>query len=144
MKKQEIKIGKNNFEEKYQQALADYQNLIKRSQQQQLLAIKYANQELVRKLLPLIDDLENAVKHSQEPGIKLVLQNFFNILAEANVTKIEAKAGEKFDPSLHECIEKQPGQDGIILKPVRLGFQLEQRVIRPAQVIVGKEGLKNE
>ncbi|MDP2649362.1 MAG: nucleotide exchange factor GrpE [bacterium] len=125
-------------ENRYKRALADYQNLQKRTVEEKLHWIRNANEELISKLLPVLDTLMLANKHVDDQGLKLSIQQFLDVLKAEDVTKIETKDKE-FNPEVMECVEVKKGNEGKVLDEVRAGYKLNDKVLKPAQVVVGKE-----
>ena len=89
------------------------------------------------RLLPGLDSLLLAEKHTQDEGVKLSIKHFLGILENEGVKKIET-IGKDFDPNLMEAITTQEGENNKVLEEVRSGYMLFETVLRPAQVIVGK------
>lgn len=118
-------------------ALADYQNLEKRVLSEKADIVRYANQELLSKLLPSFDNLYLAEKYIEDEGIKLTVQKLTENLEEVGVKRIKA-LGEAFDPNTMECVEVVEGEKDIVVDEIRPGFKLFDKVIRPAAVKVGK------
>ncbi len=140
MKKNEKKIEEtelSNLENQLKRALADYQNLEKRIAEEKSSWIKAANKNLLLKLLPGLDNLILAEKHTQDEGVKISIKHFLDILEQDGVKEIET-VGKDFDPNLMEAIGTQNGEEGKVLEEVRAGYMLFETVLRPAQVIVGK------
>jgi molecular chaperone GrpE len=129
-----------NLENQLKRALADYQNLEKRIAEEKSSWIKAANKSLLLKLLPGLDSLLLAEKHTQDEGVKISIKHFLDILEQDGVKKIEI-AGKDFDPNLMEAIVTQNGEEGKVIEEVRAGYMLYDSVLRPAQVIVGKRDL---
>lgn len=125
------------FENLYKRALADYQNLEKRVRDDRGEWIKAANRELLSRLLPVLDTLEMANKHIDNQGLKLSVQQFLDALKNEGVDRIET-IGKEFDPHCMECFETVEGKEGKVVEEVRAGFKLYEKVLRPAQVKVGK------
>lgn len=129
----------------WQRAAADFQNLKRRMEQERGEAGRLANVSLVINLLPLLDDLERALRTVDTKlaaltwidGVWLIYRKFQAVLEHAGVKEIEAD-GLAFDPNVHEAISEAPGEEGKIVSVVQKGYQLGDRVIRPAMVIVGK------
>jgi len=96
-----------------------------------------SNKNLLLRLLPGLDSLLLAEKHTQDEGVKLSIKHFIDSLEAEGVKKIET-VGRTFDPNLMEAITTQEGEEGKILEEVRAGYMLYDSVLRPAQVIVGK------
>jgi len=126
-----------NLENQLKRALADYQNLEKRIANEKSSWILASNRNLLLKLLPGLDSLLLAEKHTQDEGVKLSIKHFLDILENEGVKKIET-VGKDFNPNLMEAITTQEGEDGKVLEEVRSGYMLFDSVLRPAQVIVGK------
>lgn len=126
------------LEDKYKRALADYQNLEKRVRDDRISWIKSANRELLLQLLPVLDTLMLAAKHTKDTSVQVSVAQFLDILRTEGVEKI-ATEGEDFDPSTMECVAIEDGKEGQVLDEVRPGFLLHDRLLRPAQVKVGKK-----
>lgn len=125
-----------NLENQLKRALADYQNLEKRIAEEKSSWIKAANKDLLLKLLPGLDSLLLAQKHTQDSGIGLSIKHFLDILEQEGVRKIET-IGRDFDPNLMEAVSTAEGENGKIIEEVRSGYTLFGQVLRPAQVVVG-------
>ena len=103
------------------------------------------NAAFVINLLPLVDDLERALRTVDAKlagltwldGIWLIYRKFQQVLENAGVKEIQAD-GQPFDPNVHEAIQEAPGEDGKVLSVVQRGYMLGDRVIRPAMVVVGR------
>jgi molecular chaperone GrpE len=138
-----------SLEESLLRAKADYQNAQRRSAIQRSEAIRYANAELLRSLLHVIDDFDRSLAASESSdnlealveGVRLVYENFVKALHGHGLEIIEA-LHKPFDPSVHEAVMQQPSADhppGIVLKEISKGYRLGDRVLRPAKVIVSKK-----
>jgi molecular chaperone GrpE len=127
----------SNLENQLKRALADYQNLEKRIASEKSSWILASNKNLLLRLLPGLDSLLLAEKHTQDEGVKLSIKHFLGILENEGVKKIET-IGKDFDPNLMEAITTQEGENNKVLEEVRSGYMLFETVLRPAQVIVGK------
>jgi len=141
MKKNDIKKEENveleNLENQLKRALADYQNLEKRIAQEKSEWIKMANKDLILRLLPGLDSLILAKKHTKDEGVIVSIKHFLDVLEAEGIKKIEAE-GQEFDPKLMEVVTTKEGEDGKVVEELRAGYTLYGTVIRPAQVIVGK------
>ena len=126
-----------NLENQLKRALADYQNLEKRVSLEKSEWIKISNKDLLLKLLPGLDSLILALKHTQDEGVKVSIKHFIDILENEGVKKIEA-VGKNFDPNLMEAISTVEGEEGIVIEEVRAGYTISDNVLRPAQVVVGR------
>lgn len=126
-----------NLENQLKRALADYQNLEKRIAAEKSDWIKLANKDLILRLMPGLDSLLLAQKHTEDAGVKVSIKHFLDTMEEAGVKKIET-VGADFDPNLMEAVTTAPGDENKVVEEVRAGYTLYDSVIRPAQVIVGK------
>lgn len=133
------------LENQVKRTLADYRNLENRVQNERGEWILKANKQLLLNILPVLDTLMLANKHSQgkDQNLNLSVQQFLEVLKQEGVVRIEA-LGKSFDPNLMEGLgtaEVDPsagsGQEGKVLEELRTGYMLYDKVLRPAQVKVG-------
>ncbi len=129
-----------DWQAKYQRALADYQNLLKQTAKEKTELIKFANEELLRDIVPVFDNLKMAISHEMNKqgnswleGIKYVVKQFREVLRQNGVLEIKTK-GEKFDHNLMEAVS---GQGNKVVKEIRPGYTLNGKVIIPAKVELG-------
>ena len=135
----------------WQRSAADYANFKRRMEEERSEVARLASAALVINLLPLMDDIERALRNVDVKlagltwidGIWLIYRKFEAVLQNAGVTEIEADA-QTFDPNVHESISEAEGEEGKIVSVVQKGYKLGDRVIRPAMVIVGKGGGENK
>jgi molecular chaperone GrpE len=135
----------------WQRAAADYQNFKRRVEQERSEVAQMANVALMINLLPLVDDLERALENVDShlagltwlDGIRLIHRKFQALLEMSAVTEIPAD-GQDFDPNLHEAVMYADGPDGKVTSVVQKGYMLGGRVLRPAMVVVGNGGKKEE
>ena len=126
-------------------AVADYRNLEQRISQGRSELTSFVGAELVKKLLPILDHLEQALSGIGEAekqsgwvkGVELAVKELNQVLQGEGLDEILADG--VFDPSLHEAVDVQEGEDGKILKVVRKGYKLNGRILRPAGVVVGRK-----
>jgi len=128
------KIG--DLENQYRRAIADYQNLEKRTFEEKREWIRGGNKDLLLKILPVLDILFLAAKHINDKGLDLSIQQFLDVLVSEGVVRIET-VGKAFNPHTMECVEVVAGEENIVLEEVRAGYLLHERVLRSAQVKVG-------
>ena len=153
----ELQKVKAEAQEHYDRLLriyAEFDNYKKRVAREKAELVKYGNEELLRELLPVLDNLERAIEHAKgeaDPkgvleGVELVAQLFRGVLRRFGVTEIEA-VGETFDPSKHEAVGEVPTDEvppGQIVSEVQKGYMLADRLLRPARVVVAKERKEEE
>lgn len=129
----------------WQRSLADFQNYRKRVERDHELVKASMKGDLIKKVLPMLDDLERALQNRPEEsawagGIELIVRKFQNLLDSEGVKRIDAK-GAAFDPAFHEAISHEPSEDvesGHVIDVVQNGYMLGERVIRPALVRVAQ------
>jgi molecular chaperone GrpE len=128
----------------WQRTQADFINYKRRNEQERLEFNSFANAGLVRQILPVLDDMERALNAVPEEyagedwveGVRLVERKFKTILEGQGVKPITA-LGETFDPNYHEALRQDKGKEGIILEEIQKGYMLNDRLLRPARVVVG-------
>ncbi|MEW6143825.1 MAG: nucleotide exchange factor GrpE [Thermodesulfobacteriota bacterium] len=135
--------------QKYIRLAADFENYKKRLAKEKADVISYGNEELIKALLNVIDNLERALDHvdaEEDPkplieGVKLVHKQFLSCLEKFGVQFVDASPGQEFDPRLHQAIERVESPDftpGLIISEMLRGYTLKDRLLRPALVVVSK------
>jgi len=130
---------------------ADFDNFKKRAAREKQEAIKYANEGLLQKLVPVLEHLDMAlaaaptagdpVAESLQKGVTMISQQLRSVLAEAGLEELSA-LGKPFDPNFHEAISQQETTevpDGHVVHEVRKGYKYRDRLLRPASVVVAKQ-----
>jgi molecular chaperone GrpE len=130
---------------------ADFENHRKRVLREKQESLSYGHENVVKDLLPVVDNLERAIEHARASsgadfgsmlqGVELVLRELLAVLAKHGVGTIEAE-GEAFDPNLHEAlaqVEDPKVPTGRIAQVLQKGYRLRDRLLRPARVLVSKE-----
>ena len=139
-KKKQEKQGERqeleNIKNQLHRALADYQNLEKRVAQEKEELIKSSNRGLILRLLPALDALLLAQKHSEDEGLMLSIKQIFDTLQKEGLEKIETER-EAFNPEYMEAVQVAEGEEGKIIEELRSGYIFNDKVLRPAQVTVG-------
>ena len=132
------------LEEKVLRAHAEVENVRKTSQKEILKSRVFSAELITKDLLSPIDNLERSLQHSDQEIprslIELVLKEISQALSNNNIEEIEP-LGDKFDPNFHEALtikEDKSKQADEILEVVQKGYKIQERVIRPALVIVNK------
>lgn len=137
---EKISAEGESFEHKYKRALADYQNLLKRTVQDKEEFAKYANERLILEIIPVYDNLKMSLKHADKEaekngwleGIGHVVRQFEGALKNLGVEEVRT-AGENFD---HHTMEAVEGKGKRVKKEIKPGYKLNGKVIAPAKVIV--------
>ncbi|HEX2923025.1 MAG TPA: nucleotide exchange factor GrpE [Chloroflexota bacterium] len=137
----------------WQRAEADLANFKRRTEQEKADLIKYANASVIGKILPVLDDFERAIGAIPEDagsagwvdGIKLIDRKLRNLLEQEGVTPIEA-LGQEFDPHVHEAVMREEGEGDldVVVEEFQKGYKLNDRVIRPTMVKVGRRSSKSQ
>ncbi len=141
-------IDNEDYQTKYTRALADYQNLLKRTANEKTEFAKYANEQLLYEMIPVYDNLKTAITHSNSDnndnwldGVKYVVKQFKEILSGLGVREIKT-TGEKFDHNTMEAVDneviKDKKKDDMVAKEIKAGYILNDKVIIPAKVVVYK------
>jgi molecular chaperone GrpE len=122
----------------WKRALADYQNLERRLNQERTDFVQYANTSLITKLLLVLDHLERAQAHLKDEGLELALKEFRRVLAEEGLSEIEV-IGKEFDPQAMEAVEIVAGEKhNEVVEVLAKGYRLKEKVIRPAKVKINQ------
>jgi molecular chaperone GrpE len=124
------------WKKKYLRALADYQNLEKRTHEHVNESRNYASAHIIRELLPVLDNLKRASKHLADDGLAHIVRQFNAVFQDVGVTRIEV-VGKPFDPMEMECTALVDGENGVVVEELVAGYRMHEKVIRPAQVNVG-------
>lgn len=119
-----------------QRTRADFENYRKQMDLQKAQAAEFAKYETVKKVLPLLDDIDRAI--SATPELKPLEKSLEKTLAELKLTKIDSEPGVEFNPDLHDAVmmEESEGEKEVIAETMRAGYTYNGSVIRPAMVKV--------
>lgn len=142
----------NDLYERYLRIAADFDNYKKRMTKEKNDLVAYGNEELIKALLNVIDNLERALQHKSNDigskslieGIDLVYRQFLSTLEKFGLERINAEKGAKFDPNYHQAVEHIETDDitpGMVVNEMIKGYLLKERLLRPSMVAVSK-GLK--
>lgn len=139
------------LKDKYLRLYAEFDNYRKRVLKDKEELIKYSNESLLYELLPVIDNLELAVKHSSNnvsqgliQGVEITLKEFQRVLEKFGITSISA-LGKQFDPSLHHAmtqVERDDTDEKTVVEEFRKGYMFRDKVLRPSLVAVSKKPQK--
>lgn len=124
---------------RWKRALADYQNLTKRIEEDKRDFVRFAAKNFIVKLLGVIDDLDKARAHLKDQGLDLALKKLAQILKEEGVERLEV-LGKDYDIHSMEALTTIPGkEDNKVVEVFRAGYTMHGVVLRPAQVAVSKK-----
>src|SRR5210317_2151181 len=135
-------------EEKVLRLAADFENTKKRLERERNISLKYAEENILKELLPGIDNIERAMDQAQESksieslfeGVQLTRDGLLAMLEKFGVKVIES-LGEPFDPNLHDAIATEATNEvepNIVLREFQKGYFYKDRLLRPSKVIVSK------
>lgn len=136
----------DRFRDLAMRSQADFENYKKRCAREKEQAIKYANKDLLERLVAIVDNFELGLEAARGEGeaspiysgLSLVLKQLNDFLAENGLQPIEA-VGEKFDPNLHQAIAHEPSEkfpEETVIRQTRRGYRFKDRLLRPSSVVV--------
>lgn len=146
--KQSEETAKQNYD-RLLRATAEFDNYKKRSTREMAEFRKFANESLIKELLPVIDNLERAVESSGLDananksvieGVEMTLTSIFKVLEKFNLKALESE-GKPFDPNFHQAVLQEATDEvpeNTVVKVMQKGYVLHDRLIRPAMVVVSK------
>ena len=150
-----VAIGdKIKAEDKMKRVVAEFDNMKKRQEREFERALTFARENLIRELLPLLDDLERSVQFennsaeqvendtndSHQVGIRMIYERFLKYLQDAGVERFDP-TGEPFDPESHDAMLTRPAENvesGVVLESFQPGYKMGERILRHAKVIVSQ------
>jgi molecular chaperone GrpE len=125
------------MEGNWKRALADYKNLVDRTNKEKKQFVEFANEVIMLKLLAVYDSLEMLGKYNQDQGLLLTIKQFEQVLKEEGLREIEA-LGKDFNANEMEGIEMVAGEKDKVVEVLTKGFYLKEKLLRPARVKVGQ------
>jgi molecular chaperone GrpE len=141
--KEELKQEKD----KYLRLYAEFENFRKRTAKEKLELFETAGENLVKELLPVLDDFERALSEIKKEGneahykgVELIYEKFKNTLKKSGLKDIEVNKGDQFDPESHEAIAQVPGEEdmkGKVVDVVEKGYAMGKKTIRYPKVVTG-------
>ena len=132
------------FKDQLVRLAADFENFKKRTRREKEDIRKFANETLLKDILPALDNLNRALAHVEDranplvQGIEMVAKQFIDILGGYGVTPVDSK-GKPFDPAIHDAMGQTPSEEcepGCIADEFEKGYMIHGRLLRPAKVIV--------
>ena len=144
----EIQADMERFRDLALRSQADLDNFRKRAAREKEDAVKYANASLLDRLIPILDNFEFGLTAARADGsagplltgMEMVAKQIGEFLTQNGVEPIVAE-GAKFDPNLHEAVAQEPSDtvpEGVVLRQLRRGFRLRDRLLRASMVIISK------
>ncbi|AIM25148.1 nucleotide exchange factor GrpE [Melissococcus plutonius] len=139
----------SDMEDKFLRAQAEIANMNNRFKNERESLVRYRSQDLGKKILPALDNLERALAidvtdeqgSSLQKGISMVMTSLQDALKEEGIEEIQA-TNEKFNPILHQAVQTVPATEEIpkdtIVEVLQKGYKLQERVLRPSMVVVSQ------
>lgn len=139
------------LEDKYIRVYADFENIKKRLEREKFQSLEYANEGILKDVIPILDTLESAIGginddmvskeilNNIKEGIKLTIDNFLKVLKKHDVIPIDNNID--FDPNLHDAImqvKDDSKENGSIANVMQKGYKYKDRVLRPSMVAITK------
>jgi molecular chaperone GrpE len=142
-----LQAERDEFKDKFMRALADAENMRKRSERDRREAENYGGSKLARDLLPVYDNMRRALQASEDAeqeankalleGVELTMRELISVFKKHGIDPIVPEVGDKFDPQTHQAMFEAPvpgTKAGEIIQVMTEGFMLHDRLLRPAQV----------
>jgi molecular chaperone GrpE len=143
-----LKAELNKYKDIALRSVADLDNYRKRMAREKDDAIRYANANFLERLIPILDNFELGIQAAKaggnqsavQDGMMMVFKQLQDFLASCGVETVDA-TGQHFDPNVHEAIAQEQSAEvaeGYVIRQLRKGYRLKDRLIRPANVVVSK------
>jgi molecular chaperone GrpE len=141
--REQFAAEKADLQERLLRSRAEFENARRRTERDRLDYLQFATMDMVRELLPILDDFERALKvdtadRDYAKGVELIYQRMSDTLKKLGLEPIET-AGQSFDPNLHQAVERVPtaeAEDQAILGEFQRGYNFKGKLLRPAMVRV--------
>ncbi len=144
-----LEMELEDLKQRLQRLGADYQNYQKRSQRQIEQATQFAREDLVKSLLPVLDNFDHTLEKGAEAqdgesllkGVQIVYDHLLGVLTSAGMKRIEVNQGDSFDPALHQAMLHEPSDqfpENAVLRELAPGYTMNDRTLRPAKVSIAK------
>ncbi len=145
----QLRAELERFKDLAMRSAADLENYRKRSAREREDAVKYANGAFLERLIPILDNFDlglgaaksDAGAASIVAGLEMVSRQLQDFLVSCGVEPVNAEPGTQFDPNVHEAIGQEASEEiaeGAVVRQLRKGFKLRDRLLRPATVVVSK------
>jgi molecular chaperone GrpE len=138
--REQFAAEKAELQERLLRARAEFENARRRAERDKLEYFQFAAMELVRDMLPILDDFERALMvdttdRDYAKGVELIYQRMAETLKKLGLEPIET-AGQRFDPNLHQAVQTEDAEDQSILGEFQRGYNFKGKLLRPAMVRV--------
>jgi len=132
-----LKAQITELDNNWKRALADYKNLVDRTNKEKKEFYEFANTNVLQSFLPVYDSLDMLSKYSQDQGLALTVKQFKQVFSEEGVKEIEV-LGKEYNEQEMEAVEMVEGEKNIVIEEISKGFIFKGKLLRPARVKVGK------
>lgn len=132
-----LKAQITELENNWKRALADYKNLVERTNKEKKEFYEFANTNVLQSFLPVYDSLEMLSKYSQDQGLSLTVKQFKQVFSEESVKEIEV-LGKEYNEQEMEAVDMVEGEKNMVIEELSKGFFYKGKLLRPARVKVGK------
>ena len=139
----ELEAEKAELQDRLLRRQAEFENFRRRTDRERSEFLQYAGMEIVRDILPIVDDFERALKvqgggENYRKGVELIYQRLFDSLKKVGLEPVDA-AGQIFDPNVHQAVDRvetKEVEDQTILEEYQRGYNFKGKLLRPAMVKV--------
>lgn len=139
----QLKAEKDELYDRVLRARAEFENARRRAERDRVEHLQFAAMELVKDILPILDDFERALKvqttdNEYAKGVELIYQRMYDTLKKLGLEPIEAK-GKPFDPNLHQAVDRvqtEEADDMTVLDEFQRGYNFRGKLLRPSMVKV--------
>ncbi len=134
-----LKNKHSDLENSIKRLQAEFENFQKRTEKETKIRAESEKASLLKELLPVLDEMEEAKKHTKDEGVKMVFEKLKGALSSAGLREIEAEG--IYDPSMHEVVGTKLAEsdEGTVVDIVRKGYVLGETVLRPSMIIISKK-----
>ena len=142
---EELQAKHDELTDQYQRMLAEYANYKRRTEQEKMQVGEFTTAELLKKLLPVVDNFDRAAEAEAGPaykdGVLMIVKQLNETLQKIGLLEIEAE-GKPFDPEIHYAVQRVDATDGVesdtVVSVLQKGYTLGDRLVRPAMVVVAE------
>ena len=146
---EQVQLELSETKDSFLRLAAEFENYKRRIERERGLALKYAEEQILKELLPSIDNLERAIEQGQKThnaedllaGVELTYKGMVSTLEKFELISMES-VGEPFDPNVHEALAMEESAEvdpNCVLREFEKGYMYKDRLIRPAKVVVAKK-----
>lgn len=143
-----IMAERDDYKDRYMRLAAEFENYKKRSERERADFLRRANENIIKELLPVLDNLERAIEHGRAPGaqeallegVDMIAQELKKLLTRHGLADVVA-LGQPFNPELHQAVMQQDDDtvpENTVINEMQKGYVFHDRLLRPSMVVVSK------